>query len=225
MKKFVHENWMISILLGLAVFIILSYLITSNMPELLPGVDKWFNLLFQLAIGYSINFIFFVIQVYLPSEKRIAPIKICIRERLERIESNMRCPFDALCALYLPKCKDNYEDDELHLVTTSIQLTDLVNAKNIANGQPISVKEWITKYILETENEIDRLYRHYATYISPELMTILEKIQNSSYQREMKQFCDANCSVNFSKLSKGDDYLINYYHMLQELNTYHIDNF
>ena len=65
-KRFVKRNTVLFILFVIAVSITLSYYISYDMPEIIPGVEKWYKLSSDLSIGVIINFIFYVFQVYIP---------------------------------------------------------------------------------------------------------------------------------------------------------------
>ena len=63
---FIERNKTLSWMFIIATIIILSYYLTYDMPEIIPGIEKWYNLLTNLCIGVVINFFFFLFQVYIP---------------------------------------------------------------------------------------------------------------------------------------------------------------
>lgn len=65
-EKFVANNRVLAALTFLATIITVSYTLTSHLPEVVPGIGKWYKLLSDLSIGVIINFIFYVFQVYIP---------------------------------------------------------------------------------------------------------------------------------------------------------------
>lgn len=69
MKKFLKENKGLSTLAFIALITIIVYILSVYYPHKFPNTDIWLELLFQLSIGYIINFIFYILQVYLPRRK------------------------------------------------------------------------------------------------------------------------------------------------------------
>ena len=65
MKKFLKENKGLSTLAFIALITIIVYILSVYYPHKFPNTDIWLELLFQLSIGYIINFIFYILQVYL----------------------------------------------------------------------------------------------------------------------------------------------------------------
>ena len=60
MKMFFKGNKLISIVFVISLVVILLYVMTMDNQELFSHVEKWFNIVFQLAIGFVINFMFFL---------------------------------------------------------------------------------------------------------------------------------------------------------------------
>ena len=54
----------------LSIISVLFYLLILSKDELWPGSEKWLNVTFQIGIGYIINFLFYITQVYLPRIKQ-----------------------------------------------------------------------------------------------------------------------------------------------------------
>lgn len=66
MKKFYKRYRWLTICGILSIIVIILYFATYTWPELFPGAGRLFEILFQISIGYIINFIFFVVNIYLP---------------------------------------------------------------------------------------------------------------------------------------------------------------
>ena len=79
MKLFVKENKLISVIFGVSVVVILLYVLSIDIPEILPHAGDWFDILFQLSIGFVINFMFYVTQVYIPRIKNNKRKRLIIR--------------------------------------------------------------------------------------------------------------------------------------------------
>ena len=61
MKKFLKENKGLSTLAFIALITIIVYILSVYYPHKFPNTDIWLELLFQLSIGYIINFIFYIL--------------------------------------------------------------------------------------------------------------------------------------------------------------------
>ena len=66
MKKFYSRYKKLTQFFVGSIVVVLLYVLTYNCPELFSGAGLLFDIAFQLAIGYIINFFFFVVNVYLP---------------------------------------------------------------------------------------------------------------------------------------------------------------
>lgn len=70
MKQFLKSNKTISGCLGISILVCFLYILSLDKKEWFPHAGDWFNLLFQLSVGFIINFIFYVTQVYIPQYKQ-----------------------------------------------------------------------------------------------------------------------------------------------------------
>lgn len=70
MKILWKENKILCIITTISVLIIISYIITYDMPELIPGIGLWYTLFYDLSLGVLINFLFFIFQLFLPNLKK-----------------------------------------------------------------------------------------------------------------------------------------------------------
>ena len=69
LKEFYERNKILTICSIIAGIIVLSFYATIDIPEVIPGIGKWYNLLNDLSIGVLINLIFFIFQIYIPELK------------------------------------------------------------------------------------------------------------------------------------------------------------
>lgn len=197
-KKFYAKNIAIIIILAVSIIIIISYLLTVNVPELFPGAEKWFNLLFQLSVGYLINFMFYVTQVYIPKYKRDLEVNKCIRTRVESITRTMKQPIIQCAQLYLTNhAGTEYSKEELQIIS-KLNFCDRVQVMNAQTRQNFTVREWIHLNLFKVEEEIDKLFKYYSSDVSEKLMNILEKILNSQYHLIMKTLVNTT-NVTFSE--------------------------
>lgn len=224
-RRFIKENKLISIFLMFSIAIIISYILTINLPPLFTGADNWFNLLFQLSIGYIINFVFYITQVYIPNNKRDLTVRQCISARLNNTVDNMRASISYLAQIYLENhTGDEYTDYELKQLL-NLRFSDKVNVLDSShttsdNFVYFTVREWISLCIKNTERDIDNLYKYYSYYISVDLMQSLEDVLNSSYHKMMKTLLTVPNDVNFSACN-DNNFFTSYYHLicrLEEIN-------
>ena len=88
--RFIKRNKTLSWMFAIATIIILSYYITYDMPELIPGIEKWYNLLTNLCIGVVINFLFYLFQVYIPNLKDEEKSLLQIKDRMKHLGNNLQ---------------------------------------------------------------------------------------------------------------------------------------
>ncbi|TEB12297.1 hypothetical protein Psfp_03778 [Pelotomaculum sp. FP] len=219
-SKFIKRNTLIFAFFIVSVIIITSYIFTTNLPELFAGAEHWYNLLFQLSIGYIINFMFYITQIYIPNSKRDLTVRQCISARLNGIIRDMRSSISSLAQLYLENhTGDEYKEDELNQLL-NLRFSDKVQVLNASrttrdNFVYFTVREWLSECIRKTENGIDSLYKYYASDISVDLMLSLEDVLNSTYHTMMKTLLAVPNDVNFS--DSNNNFFVTYYRLIRRL--------
>lgn len=88
--RFIKRNKILFVLVVIAISITLSYYITYDLPEVIPGIDKWYKLCSDLSIGVIINFIFYVFQVYIPRREAEKSTLLIIESDLIKICNRMQ---------------------------------------------------------------------------------------------------------------------------------------
>lgn len=219
---FIRKNKLIFSFFIISIVVISSYFLTMDWPELFKGAELWFNFLFQLSVGYMINFMFYVTQVYVPNNRKEAVARKNVSVRLEQIVRYMRDNISSLSKIYLENHKsDAYTEEEFFNVLCKLRFSDYVKVLDAArttreNLVYFTVREWIRECIYKTEDEVDKLYRYYSFYISEELMRILEKILHSNYHSFMRTLLVAPNDVDFSQCT---NFLFEYYMLICELEN------
>lgn len=217
MKRFYQSNKILTQIFIFVIVISLSYIMSMKMPEWFNGAELWFNLVFQLSIGFIINFMFYVTQVYIPNSKKDKLIKECINIRLSNIISFINNNIDILGQKYIDNhFEDIYTDDELFKILLNLQFSDKVNVMNASTMKNFTVGEWIGFCIYRTEKEIDNLYKYYTNYVSADLMKILEKVLNSNYHKDFPVILGLRRNYVFNKIEK-DVFFKQYYGLSSEL--------
>lgn len=140
-------------------------------PELFDGAEEIYNLFFQLAIGYIINFMFYITQVYIPNSNRDITVRKCIAKRIEQLINDMDASLSHLAVVYAKgHSGKSYTDEELNSLL-NLRFSDKVEVLNASrttrdNYVYFSVREWLLKCITDTKRDIDNLYKYYANDIS-----------------------------------------------------------
>lgn len=213
---FILENKWITLFWGLSVAFIIVYL---KLPKLIQD-NVALNLTFQLAVGYIINFVFYITQVYIPNSRRNFMIRKCIAERIEQLIADMQESFSKLAHLYVKDHKgDTFSNEELKDLL-KLNFEDRVNVLNaskttVGNYVYFTVREWIAKCIQNTEKDIDNLFKYYASNISVNLMKILENILRSEYHSVMHVFLSSPSNINMSE--SDSEMFVEYYNLMLEL--------
>ena len=179
MKRFIENNILIFWLGVLSAIISISYAITYNMPDYF-GIEGWYSLLNNLAIGYLAALIFYIIQVYIPQYKQNQQVYACIQARIENIVRHMKEIFDELGKRYIENYSEKGITDELLFdLLKRINSNDRVQVLNTArlssttvtDGDYFTVKEWIISRLNFVEHEIDSLFKYYPSYMTCLLYT------------------------------------------------------
>ena len=89
-NRFIRRNKVLFALFLVSSSITLSYYITYDIPEIIPGIGKWYKLFSDLSIGVIINFIFYVFQVYIPRREEEKATLIVVESDLVKICDRMQ---------------------------------------------------------------------------------------------------------------------------------------
>lgn len=224
-RVFVNKNKLITAFFAISVVIIVTYILSMDLPEWFNGAGDWFNLLFQLAVGYIINFMFYVTQVYVPNNKRNNVVQTCITKRISLLANDMEKSLSHLAAVYTGNhTGTDYTVDELKQILHKLRFSDKVNVIDARktkgmNFEYFTVRDWLANCIFETERDIDNLFKYYAADIPVELMETLEKIPHSTYHSIMRTLLAAPNDVDFSCVESDpkSNFFVEYYNLIQEL--------
>lgn len=222
--KFIKSNKIIFSFFIVSIVIIVSYTLTINLDwsTSLNEIKKWYNLLFQLAIGYIINFLFYITQIYIPNIRKNIKINKCINTRINHIIRHMDDIFDKLATKYIANYEKRKLSNDDFKEILKLKFEDNVNVLKANSlfynkNEYFRVKEWLIKCICDVENEIDRLYKYYPQYISASLTEILEQILNSPMHTSMKTFFQIPNGINFSNCE--DIFFKPYYELMDKLEN------
>ena len=144
---------LISIVLVFSILIVIAYILSMNQKEWFPGAGEWFNVFFQLSIGFIINFIFYITQVYFPQQKQQKQAYKCIALRIKQIISYMNDIFIQLGEIYLDDyCSGNdITDEQLLIILNKLNINEevhVINPRKIGmTNQHFTTKEWIVSQV------------------------------------------------------------------------------
>ena len=160
MKKvftFVSKNKWITLFFFISMFIIVSYILTMDLPELFDGAEEWYNLLFQFSVGYIINFMFYITQVYIPNTKRTSTVQASISKRISMLLGHMTDSLSHLAAIYVPDHKGQaYTEEELIQIMKKLNFSDkisVLDARRTTKDHLVyfTVRDWLINCISNVE--------------------------------------------------------------------------
>lgn len=227
MIKFMKNNIIILVCSLLAVIVIGLYIHTKNVVELFPHAGDWFQVLFQLSIGFVVSFIFYLTQVYFPRRRFIARINQCILTRIHDIVSLMNELFVQLGKLYVADFDEKHLTDENCMnILLSLRVDDRVQLINPSRLNPVyveedphfTVREWMTECVKNIELNIDKLLKYYSPYITPELMNVAERVCKSSIHHNMVRMIFEMDNPPPFKTFNEDIFFKPYLHLMIELD-------
>lgn len=142
MRRFVKCNKVISASFVVSFAIIALYIFSLKKIEWFPYAGEWFNVLFQLSIGFVINFIFYVTQVYIPRQNLTRQANRCIQERIQNVVDKMDDIFRRIVEKYdgkYDKCCMTREKllDVLH----KMKINDRINVVAASRAFPVRLNE------------------------------------------------------------------------------------
>ena len=127
-KRFIKYNKVISVCFATSFAIIVLYIFSLNETEWFPHAGDWFTVLFQLSIGFVINFIFYVTQVYIPRQNLSRQANRCIQERIQNVVDKMDDIFRRIVDKYeSPYNKQNMTSEKILEILHKIKTLDRIN--------------------------------------------------------------------------------------------------
>ena len=227
-KRFIKYNKVISVCFATSFAIIVLYIFSLNETEWFPHAGDWFNVLFQLSIGFVINFIFYVTQVYIPRQNLSRQANRCIQERIQNVVDKMDDIFRRIVEKYeSPYNKQNMTSEKILEILHKIKTLDRINvvaakrssSAHMDDTSRFTVKEWILTRLEFIEHEIDCIFKYYSFFITPELMQVLEKILKSrmhnNFARNLLQSPD---NISFKECNE-DIFFTPYFDLMKELES------
>lgn len=215
MKKFYYNNKIISILLIVSLMVIVLHFISLGEPEWFPHAGDAFDVLNNIAIGYVVNFIFYVTQIYIPYVKKNRIIYACINERLKDIGNTMMDLFSGISGLKPPY------DDSFFAQLLTVRLNDetrIADARSTNRDRFVyfTLRELMASNICAVDRKIDTFVSYYKEYLQPEVMTDLEAVKKSLLHTAMRQVLAIPDNLRFNNMSESNFYK-DYYTLAEKL--------
>lgn len=177
------HKWMVGFLI-VSIAVVISYILTDDSQELFDGADLWYNLASQIGVGYIINFIFYLMQVYYPNKEKN---RIFAERALKKEEDILQ---------YMGRaCNKMLKDKNIESTFESITVEQLKEIEDIRLEEKCGITrhhKYITylDYIIENVHEVEKviyeLVNIYGASLSTQGFQILEEIRESSYHQEYK---------------------------------------
>ena len=182
-KRFVKRNKVLFILFVIAVSITLSYYITYDMPEIIPGIEKWYKLSSDLSIGVIINFIFYVFQVYIPRREEEKSTLLIIESDLIKICNHIQ-EILLVMGTYLP----GFESGVVQVTENSVyylKMTEADSTKGWARHFDL-YKDFspLKKTIVETTDRL--LSSSLLQGCDKEIIELLGQLQRNGFLRALE---------------------------------------
>lgn len=179
MKMLFHRHKALSLILIVAIIIIILYLATLNVQEVFSNAGKIFEVIFQISIGYIINFIFFVVNIYVPNNssqvKALSVTRLSIASLLEEIR-RLENIFDSFVKL-------NYGRISFQLGTIYYKYPDS------AGRSYIDVTQYIKSESTALQRHFDRLCSiRYFHSLDCEIIELINDLQYCDFQGYLKRF-------------------------------------
>lgn len=226
MCRFIKKNLMLTICFVIALVICIIHVFILNNEGGISHTNKWFNLLFQLSIGFIINFIFYLTQIYIPQYKHDKEANKCVGVRVNEVADHMREIFSQLGIIYMGEYDESRVNNEYWLdLLKKINIDDKVRVINPSRFYSASqseeahftVREWILSRVSLVESDIDKIMKYYTPYVTTDLMNAMEQIIRSPMHQNLARSL-LHLQTNISFYNMNDDiFLKPYFALMKDL--------
>ena len=182
-KERPDDWWRIRIALVPCILVIVSYCATYNLPELYRGIDVWYNLLFQLAVAFTVSALFYHITVRLPMMRKREAARKVIGAYIDMIKSGMDDVFyEIMQSIGIEIDVSAFVDYINQIEVVDFGATSKCHALPVSQGEkgnecPIGII--VSQRIDEINKDIVYILSMYNLYMPLFLVETLERILNS----------------------------------------------
>lgn len=177
---FIRNNAMVSILSGIAILIIVIYVISMDLPELWNNAGIQFEILYQIALAIIASFIFYIMQIYIPERKKKKTIHPYITRLMDKIADAMDVIIKELSECYLNQEVSiaNITDDQLQYIIDNYSPTDKTNIQITFELRNLTNYEMMELQFKQIDESIDKLISGYIGFMDDESEILIRDIAN-----------------------------------------------
>ncbi|MBR6454241.1 MAG: hypothetical protein IKS97_06685 [Fibrobacter sp.] len=209
MRKFAIQHKLLIAFLLLSIFGIIYSIFASN--ENSPA----FILLVQIAVGYVINFIFYITLSFLPEKRKMDIAAVIIGKRISRIVADMRA-FSNVMIKQFPsdnQCRAKQVKNATYRFNSDLVL----EYAGICLHRSCEETKWTAGDFFYTnakrvEENIDFILKYYSYGVKPELDEIFDKILHTGVHTALAMMHESN-----KKFSNDSDEFVKYDELADEL--------
>lgn len=182
--KFYKSNKFLSVLSIIAIAIIAFYYWSYDVPELWHNAHRLVDIAFQLSLAVIANLVFYIFQVYIPTQKSKEMMRATIERKMESIDSLLESPFSDIAQLYLKDRKQigDFTDEEMRKILEGYNSSDFLLSWKIADEEKqYCFGEHVQKSFEVIEQTIDELLTIYASYLDDEEKSALIQLKADDF--------------------------------------------
>ena len=184
---FKKENKVLYRISILSFFIIVSYYISYDWPELIQGIDRWYKLLTDFCIGIIINLIFYIFQLYIPEIRLQEKSFLLIKDDLSSMLYNM---VDII--LVTDNCIDITQTNYITIKKTVVYFRRLSNESKDSTGWCKRIElsnEEINDYKNSINSSLDKIINN-SMYDknSAYLIELISTLQSNKFLKELLDY-------------------------------------
>lgn len=211
-RKFFRQTLLVTLGSIFSLVIILIYKFTNNREQWFPGGDFLFNLASQLSLAFLSSYIFYIIQVYIPENKKRRVINKHIGTPVWRIVSEQKRILEHLAKEFLQK--NNIEE------LTSHDYKKIFQSINLYSKAPVlriglvegNYKEYMYNHIIKIRLLIKDI-KECSFYVDEDLMDYLYELEDSKFLEQLTVFFEQlkNLPLNNKNLDFVKEYSESYF--------------
>ncbi|ETT53909.1 hypothetical protein BSK66_12540 [Paenibacillus odorifer] len=200
------------------IIIIITQFVLNEIPEYFNGGARLGNILFNISMSYIVSFIFYIVLVYLPEEKKLTYIKkhiILLINDIEQINNSVKDNMKRTTG----NTANMNDFTDIKNVMSKILANDL--APIVAFNSAISSYTW-KQYLELMQSQIKDKCNGlfvYMPYLDPRLVSLLSNMIYSPFFKQVDMLKGAPVSqkTTIEYLSKS---YIEFNEILRQLNKY-----
>lgn len=221
MIRFIKKNKVLSIACAVAVIYVVFYY--ACLYNLKSSRARLLDLFVTVAIGFIVNFIFFITQVYIPEMNRTKLMNRNLRSRLLIVARTMK---ETVAPLTSPTIEEPYTEEKLKPLL-EISSKDKIHVADIrrstaSHHEYIELGDWLVTKATQVEKQCDRIFGYYVQYLPEEIVDDLERILGTGMQTYIKNILATPNGVSFNQCKENFywEYQQERYRLLQDIDKY-----